>query len=331
MANYDRYGREDRYGRGQDPRDYRARDDDRGFFDRAGDEVRSWFGDNDAERRRARDGDGYHFDGRDDRYENRSDAGFRGTYPRGSTSGSDDYGRRNYANSSYGASVYGSDFGRFADRSAYGERYSTEPSYSRFDRGFGAYNPSGDFVDRQDHGAAYDRSDYGRSNTGYPTGQGRNDEDRTGYSARGAGHDDDYRSWRDRQLKSFDRDYADYRRERQQRFHNEFDQWRQTRTGGQTQYEAEHNGTHWRTKIREHQEVLGSDGGHVGVVDHVEGDRIKLTKRDGDGQHHFIPLTSIASVDSAVRLSTSADDAKRQWRTETSATGTTTTTSATRK
>lgn len=30
-------------------------DDDRGFFERAGDEVRSWFGDEDAERRRERD------------------------------------------------------------------------------------------------------------------------------------------------------------------------------------------------------------------------------------------------------------------------------------
>lgn len=40
-----------------DPRsDDRHRDDDRGFANRAGDEVRSWFGDDDAERRRRRDG-----------------------------------------------------------------------------------------------------------------------------------------------------------------------------------------------------------------------------------------------------------------------------------
>ena len=31
--------------------------------------------------------------------------------------------------------------------------------------------------------------------------------------------------------------------------------------------------------IKEHMEVLGSDGKHVGTVDHLEGaDRIKLTK-----------------------------------------------------
>lgn len=40
----------DTFGRGS--RDY---NEDRGFFERAGDEVRSWFGDEDAERRRDRD------------------------------------------------------------------------------------------------------------------------------------------------------------------------------------------------------------------------------------------------------------------------------------
>ncbi|WP_205772530.1 BON domain-containing protein [Microvirga calopogonii] len=50
----DRYGRDrsgsESFGRGS--RDY---NEDRGFFERAGDEVRSWFGDEDAERRRERD------------------------------------------------------------------------------------------------------------------------------------------------------------------------------------------------------------------------------------------------------------------------------------
>ncbi len=36
-------------------REFGRRGDDRGFFDRAGDEVRSWFGDEDAQRRRTRD------------------------------------------------------------------------------------------------------------------------------------------------------------------------------------------------------------------------------------------------------------------------------------
>ncbi|TIM33272.1 MAG: DUF2171 domain-containing protein, partial [Mesorhizobium sp.] len=49
-------------------------------------------------------------------------------------------------------------------------------------------------------------------------------------------------------------------------------------------------------KIRQHMEVIGADGVHVGTVDKVEGQRIKLTKRDSGegahrGHHHFIPLS----------------------------------------
>lgn len=48
----------ERYGRGDQGRTYgrdQSGDEDRGFFERAGDELRSWFGDEDAERRRDRD------------------------------------------------------------------------------------------------------------------------------------------------------------------------------------------------------------------------------------------------------------------------------------
>jgi hypothetical protein len=34
------------------------------------------------------------------------------------------------------------------------------------------------------------------------------------------------------------------------------------------------------SKIKEHMEVIGADGAHVGTVDRVEGKRIKLTKAD---------------------------------------------------
>ena len=50
---------------------------------------------------------------------------------------------------------------------------------------------------------------------------------------------------------------------------------------------------HMMNDIREHMEVLGSDGEHVGTVDHLEGeDRIKLTQSDAaaGGRHHFIPV-----------------------------------------
>jgi hypothetical protein len=67
------------------------------------------------------------------------------------------------------------------------------------------------------------------------------------------------------------------------------------------------------TEIREHQEVIGADGVHVGTVDKVEGSRIKLTRKDSGegshkGHHHFIDLSLVAEVEgSKVRLSANAD------------------------
>lgn len=68
-----------------------------------------------------------------------------------------------------------------------------------------------------------------------------------------------------------------------------------------------------RDDIREHMEVIGADGVHLGTVDRVEGDRIKLTKADSgqgrhEGHHHFISLGLVAEVeDDKVRLSANAD------------------------
>jgi len=66
-------------------------------------------------------------------------------------------------------------------------------------------------------------------------------------------------------------------------------------------------------QVREHMEVIGADGVHVGTVDGVEGDRIKLTRKDSGegshkGHHHFIPTSLIAEVEGdRVRLSANAD------------------------
>jgi len=49
------YGYPERERERDREREYERRGGDRGFFDRAGDEVRSWFGDEDAQRRRLRD------------------------------------------------------------------------------------------------------------------------------------------------------------------------------------------------------------------------------------------------------------------------------------
>ena len=71
----------------------------------------------------------------------------------------------------------------------------------------------------------------------------------------------------------------------------------------------------YHQNISVHMEVVGSDGAMVGTVDHVEGSEIMLTKgSDKSGQHHFIPLDWIASVDDKVRLSKVARDVKTQWR-----------------
>jgi hypothetical protein len=76
------------------------------------------------------------------------------------------------------------------------------------------------------------------------------------------------------------------------------------------------------TQIKEHAEVIGADGVHVGTVDHVDGNRIKLAKRDSGaevegaeggqhaGHHHYISLGLVAAVeDGTVRLSATAANA----------------------
>jgi len=68
------------------------------------------------------------------------------------------------------------------------------------------------------------------------------------------------------------------------------------------------------SSIQEHAEVIGADGVHVGTVDHVDGDRIKLSKADSGqfegqgGKHHWLPLGLVVGVeDGKVRLSANAD------------------------
>ena len=63
------------------------------------------------------------------------------------------------------------------------------------------------------------------------------------------------------------------------------------------------------SEIKEHMEVIGADGVHVGTVDKVEGDRIKLTKADSgqgshQGHHHFLSTGLVADIEgNKVRLS----------------------------
>ena len=73
--------------------------------------------------------------------------------------------------------------------------------------------------------------------------------------------------------------------------------------------------------IREHMEVIGADGVHVGTVDHVDGDRIKLTKKDSTadvaegasahaGHHHYVSVGLVADIEGdKVRLSATGANA----------------------
>lgn len=53
-----------------------------------------------------------------------------------------------------------------------------------------------------------------------------------------------------------------------------------------------------KLRIKEHMEVADAGGQHVGTVDEVEGERIKLTRSDsGDRQHHYIDLEAVERID----------------------------------
>lgn len=70
------------------------------------------------------------------------------------------------------------------------------------------------------------------------------------------------------------------------------------------------------SQIEEHFEVVGSDGHHVGKVDHVIGDSIELAKVDiaAGLKHHVIPVSWASRVEEKkVFLSLTADEAKSRW------------------
>ena len=71
-------------------------------------------------------------------------------------------------------------------------------------------------------------------------------------------------------------------------------------------------------QIKEHMEVIGSDGEHVGVVDKVEGgNRLKLTKNDPNagGEHHFVPMDWVDHVDAHVHLAKPSAEVMSNWKT----------------
>ena len=67
--------------------------------------------------------------------------------------------------------------------------------------------------------------------------------------------------------------------------------------------------------IKEHMDVIASDGGRGGRVDHVKEGQIELAKLDLDTgfKHRMIPLDWVTRVDEHVHLNLTEDEAKARW------------------
>lgn len=67
------------------------------------------------------------------------------------------------------------------------------------------------------------------------------------------------------------------------------------------------------SQVQPHMEVVGADGVHIGTVDKVEGNRIKLTKSDSGSHgdhHHYLSVGLVAEIEGdTVRLSANGDAA----------------------
>lgn len=280
-----------------------GRDDDRGFFDRASDEVRSWLGNDDAQRRREMD---------ERRWEReRGMTGSRGNDGNGPTGMGSGWG--NQRGESWNRDRPGEPGGWNRDRhsereggfsSSGGGEGRGNDGVARGGAGFGGgYSAQGQRFERDDPGRVGTSGPMGQRFAGY----GGGDEITRGGPG-GDIHDPHYSQWRQRQIEDLDRDYDDYRREHQSKFEAEFGGWRQKRQGQRQML----------GKVSEHMEVVGSDGTHVGKVDKVGSDRIILAKSDPDagGMHHSIPCGWVESVEDKVVLNRTSASAMEAWRNE---------------
>ncbi|MDO7840822.1 DUF2171 domain-containing protein [Sphingomonas immobilis] len=211
------------------------------------------------------------------------------------------YGQQGYGRDYYGS--YASDGHRFTEtgrnRDADRDRgYGRQPQgYDYDDRGF--FNRAGDEV----------RSWFGDEDAQRRRERDAREDERYYRQQDRFGRDDDYHQWRRTQIDALDRDYDEYRRENHSKFSNEFGTWRTERQGQRGSL----------SRVKEHQDVVGSDGQHVGTVDKVRGDRIILTKNDAEagGRHHSIPSRWIETVDdNQVKIRKTADEAHAHWRDE---------------
>jgi len=68
-------------------------------------------------------------------------------------------------------------------------------------------------------------------------------------------------------------------------------------------------------QIKPQMPVVCSNNGQFGTVDRVVGNSLKLTK-DDKGEHHFIPLSWIQTVDDKVHIDRPGKQAMSEWSTK---------------
>lgn len=70
------------------------------------------------------------------------------------------------------------------------------------------------------------------------------------------------------------------------------------------------------SQIKPQMPVVCSKDGQLGIVDHVEGkETIKLAK-DSKGQHHYIPMSWVKTVDGKIHLDRPGEQAMKEWSSE---------------
>ncbi len=253
--------------------------DDRGFFERAGDEVASWFGDDEADRRR-----------REDQMRQEREGGGRERGP-------------------------GRDWDRERERGSFPGRGRDEERGRSFGGDDDRFRDSGpgrrDFNPDRERGYRPLTGDYGRAQRepGQSFAGGEMGHRERSPIERGRDHDPHYHDWRQQHMGELDRDYDEYRRENQARFESEFGSWRERR--------QQKRGL--LAQIREHMEVVGNDDQAIGTIDRVAGDRIILAKSDPEsgGSHHSLSCADIDRVEGdRVILERPAEEARQRWRDE---------------
>ncbi len=328
------------------------RGDDRGFFERAGEEVRSWFSEDDDRGRGGHQGHGgdrgasgggdwgrgaESFGGGFGNQRGWGDDHFDRPHGSGRTQGDRNEGysgggsRSNWGGGGGGAEPWGGsgfggldDNGRRFDRVDAGHvgAQGAHPMSSPVDAGYGSRSGAS--------GGAYGSSSRAAAimgNEGQHSGPLIDPQARDRMLGRGGGQQQgggqsggQSGSWGGGH---HDPHYSEWRQRQIQQLDSDYDEYRREH---QSKFEQDFGG--WREKrqtqrqhlgrVGEKMEVIGSDGEHIGTVDKVRGDRVILTKSDADagGIHHSFPCSWIETVDERVTVNKSAQEAMSQWQNE---------------